>query len=163
MLVAKLSAWIIPGLCLLALAPIARAQDLIDESVPEEWIQDYVPEKLPELKYPEYFNDLDKAREQVYRGRYKTALITLQKIRKGDAAQIAHVKASANSALGRRDEAITLLSDAALAENSRCQILKARILGESGKWTDGIAILRKQVEKTPDSVPARYFLAELCE
>ena len=47
-----------------AIAPAALAQELIDESVPNEWIQDYLPEKLPELKFPEYYNDLDKAREQ---------------------------------------------------------------------------------------------------
>src|SRR5205814_6781522 len=83
-----------------ALAPAAIAQDLVEESVPNEWIQDYLPEKLPELKYPEYYNDLDKAREQVYRGRYKTALMTLRKLEKGDAAQIALIKASALDALG---------------------------------------------------------------
>src|SRR5687767_14892042 len=94
------------------LAPAAVAQDLVEESVLTEWIADYLPEKLPELKFPEYYNDLDKAREQVYRGRYKTALMTLRKLEKGDAAQIAVVKAAALSALGRRDEAIAALSDA---------------------------------------------------
>src|SRR5947207_8103489 len=108
-----------------ALAPAALAQDLIDESVPNEWIQDYLPEKLPELKYPQYYNDLDKAREQVYRGRCKTALMTLQKIYKGDAAQIAMVKASAMSALGRRAEAVAVLSDKAIAENAKVRVLRA--------------------------------------
>src|ERR1051325_7917287 len=87
-----------------AFAQAAVAQDLIDESVPNEWIQDYLPEKLPELKFPEYYNDLDKAREQVYRGRYKTALMTLQKVQKGEPAQIALVKASALNQIGRHDE-----------------------------------------------------------
>ena len=80
-----------------AVSPVALAQDLVEESVPNEWIQDYLPEKLPELKFPEYYNDQDKAREQVYRGRYKSALISLQKISKGDAAQIALIRASALS------------------------------------------------------------------
>src|SRR3954471_1347743 len=108
------------------LAPAAFAQDLIEESVPNEWIQDYLPEKLPELKYPEYYNDLDKAREQVYRGRYKTALMTLRKVEKGDAAQIALIKASALDALGRRDDAIATLSEQTVAENQKVQILKSR-------------------------------------
>src|SRR5438105_1029544 len=136
--------------------PTAFAQDLVEESVPNEWIQDYLPEKLPELKYPEYYNDLDKAREQVYRGRYKTALMTLRKIEKADAAQVALIKASALSALGRREEALAALSEAAVAENPKVQVLKARTLGELGKWDEGIALLKKLVEKTPDSVPARY-------
>src|SRR3954464_8013250 len=85
---------------LFTLTPAAFAQDLIEESVPNEWIQDYLPEKLPELKFPEYYNDLDKAREQVYRGRYKTALMTLRKVEKADAAQLALIKASALTALG---------------------------------------------------------------
>src|SRR5258708_6549966 len=101
---------------LFTLAPMAFSQELIDESVPNEWIQDYLPEKLPELKFPEYYNDLDKAREQVYRGRYKAALMTLQKLagdKKGDAVQVALIKASALSAVGRRDEAACGLCDAA--------------------------------------------------
>src|SRR5258707_10563346 len=109
MRVSILSATIIASV--FALAPAAFAQDLIEESVANEWMQDFLPEKLPELKFPEYYNDLDKAREQVYRGRYKTALMTLQKMPKGDAGQIALIKASALSALGRRDEAIGTLSD----------------------------------------------------
>src|SRR4051794_24693939 len=148
---------------LLILTPAASAQDLIEESVPNEWMQDYLPEKLPELKFPEYYNDLDKAREQVYRGRYKSALMTLQKMQKGDAAQVALIKASALAALGRRDEAIATLSEAPVAENPKVQVLKARIMGDVGKWDDGIALLKKLVEKTPDSVPGRYFLAELSE
>src|ERR1051325_9435129 len=87
-----------------SLCPVAVAQDLIDESVPNEWIQDYLPEKLPELKFPEYYNDLDKAREQVFRGRYKAALMTLHKVQKADAAQVALVKASALNQIGRHDE-----------------------------------------------------------
>src|SRR4051794_35158466 len=98
---------------LLILTPAASAQDLIEESVPNEWMQDYLPEKLPELKFPEYYNDLDKAREQVYRGRYKSALMTLRKVEKAEPAQIALVRASALSAIGRKDEAVAALSDAA--------------------------------------------------
>src|SRR5882672_10381507 len=109
-----------------AFAPAAFAQDLVEESVANEWIQDFLPEKLPELKFPEYYNDLDRAREQVYRGRYKTALMTLQKMPKGDAGQIALIKASALTALGRRDEAIATLSDQAVADNPKVQILRAR-------------------------------------
>src|SRR5438105_3842873 len=161
MRVSILSASIIAAI--FAVNPAALAQDLVEESVPNEWIQDYLPEKLPELKFPEYYNDQDKAREQVYRGRYKSALISLQKISKGDAAQIALIRASALSALGRRDEAVAALSDAAVAENPKVQVLKARILGELGKWDEGIELLKKVIEKNPDSVPARYYLGELCE
>src|ERR1043165_7162050 len=137
---------------LFTLAPAAFAQELIDESVPNEWIQDYLPEKLPELKFPEYYNDLDKAREQVFRGRYKAALMTLHKVQKADAAQVALVKASALNQIGRHDEAIAALSDASVAENPKVQVLKARIFGDIGKWDEGIALLKKLIEKKPNSV-----------
>jgi tetratricopeptide (TPR) repeat protein len=165
MRVSKISAWMI-GIFLVGVGPAAYAQDLIDESVPHEWIEEYLPEKLPALKFPEYFNDLDKAREQVYRGRYKTALITLNKIpadKKFDPAQVATVKASALAHLGRRDEAIAVVSDAAVADDPKVQVLHARILGDSGKWDEGLAILKKHLEKNNDSLTGHFFLAELSE
>src|SRR5882672_5291959 len=67
MRVTKFSAWMIGGLSLFLFTP-AFAQELSDEAVPDEWIADYITETLHDLKYPEYYNDLDKAREQVYRG-----------------------------------------------------------------------------------------------
>src|SRR5512138_3009822 len=100
----------------LLMAAIAAAQDLVRDSIPEVWIDQYLPEKLPELKYPAYYNDLDKARAQVFSGRYKTALLTLRKVAKGDPAEIAEIKASAVSAMGRHDEALAALSDPAIAQ-----------------------------------------------
>src|SRR2546430_16190787 len=60
------------SLALAALAPNrAAAYDFIKDSVPNRWIEPLVPEDLPDLKYPSYFNDVDKARAQVQTGRYR--------------------------------------------------------------------------------------------
>src|SRR5688500_9742331 len=42
-------------------ATTARGHDFVKESAPQRWIEPLVPEDLPPLKYPSYFNDLDKA------------------------------------------------------------------------------------------------------
>lgn len=147
------------------LLPISSSegQELSRESIVEKWLEDYAPEKLPELKYPAYFNDLDKAREQVFRGRYKAALITLQKVTKGDSAEIAQVRASALAAVGRREEAVKLLSDGAIADKPKVQILRARLLAELGKQVQAIAILKQHIEKNTDSLAGHYYLGEISE
>src|SRR5258706_7089046 len=89
--------------------------------------------------------------------------MSLQKIQKGEAAQIAIVKASAMSALGRRGEAIAVLSDKLVSDNHKVQVLRARILAEMGKWNEAIGLLKTHVEKNPESVGGHYYLGELSE
>jgi len=100
--------------------------------------------KAPELKFPEYYNELDKAASRSIAGATNGSddAPEIGGDKKGDAVQIALIKASGLSAVGRRDEAVGVLSDAAVAENPKVQVLKARILGELGKWDEGIAILK---------------------
>jgi len=82
----KFFSMMIGGLTLFLFTP-AFAQELSDGAVPMNDCRLHSG-KTACLKYPEYFNDLDKAREQVYRGRYKTALMSLQKIQKGEARRL---------------------------------------------------------------------------
>ena len=94
----------------------AAAHDFVRNSIPSRWVEAVLPEDLPPLKYPAYFEDLDKAKVQVHSGRYKTALVTLRKI--GDpkpeqALTVALVKGEALAAVGRVDEALKVLSDTA--------------------------------------------------
>ena len=147
----------------LSIPAVSFGQDFVRQSIPYTWMDEYVPEKLPELKYPAYFTDLDKARLQAFRGRYKTALITLQKVTQGDAAEIALVKAHALSSIGRKIEAIETLSNAAVAANVRVQAERARITGEMGKLPEAIAQLKALVEKQPDSLVARFYLGAMSE
>src|SRR5512138_2987537 len=86
---------------LIGLPRVADAIDLAKEIGPQKWIERLVPEDLPPLEYPSYFNDLDKAKMQVARGRYRLALVTLVKARNVDAPEAAIVKATALSTLGR--------------------------------------------------------------
>src|SRR5665213_898799 len=61
--------------------PIARAGDLITDIPPMKWIEPLLAEDLPDLTYPAYFDDFDKAQAQVSAGRYKLSLITLKQIK----------------------------------------------------------------------------------
>lgn len=146
-----------------AACPVAAAQEISREAVPGKWIAEYLPEKLPEQKYPAYFDDIDKARVQVFGGRYKQALLTLKKVKGGDPAQVALVKAGALSPLGRKDEAIAALSEPAIANDPKIQVLRARILASAGKLADAVSLLKQHVDKNPDGIAGRYYLAELSE
>src|SRR5687768_4980449 len=67
----------------------ASAHDFVRGSPPHRWVEALVPEDLPPLKYPAYFNDIDKARAQLHHGRYKLALVTLRKAKDVDPAEAA--------------------------------------------------------------------------
>src|ERR1044071_5292519 len=67
----------------------ALAYDFVKDSAPYRWIEPLVPEDLPDLKYPPYFNDLDKARMQLQTGRYRRALVTLAKAKALDPVEAA--------------------------------------------------------------------------
>src|SRR4051794_2959950 len=76
------------------------AFDWVKQSAPNKRIEQFVPEDLPELKFPAYYIGLDKARAQVFHGRYKLGLATLAKGKNLDAAESELVKATALHALG---------------------------------------------------------------
>src|SRR5215213_1668741 len=96
------------GLPVLAAAllcsPAAFGDDLLNDSVPQKWIDPFLAEKLPDLKYPPYFNDLDKAKAQAFAGRYKLSLQTLAKVKDvapEHAPLLALVRSGSLLALGR--------------------------------------------------------------
>src|SRR3712207_2608506 len=91
----------------------ARADDLVKESIPNRWITPLLPEDLDKLEYPAYFKDLDKARLESFTGRYKLALLTLEKVKDADPLQVALIRAESQAALGRREEALKSLSEGA--------------------------------------------------
>lgn len=148
---------------LAAFLPIARAGELSQQTFPQKWIDEYLPEKLPELKFPAYFEDLDKARALAFAGRYKTALILLPRITKGDAVEIAQIKATCLAAVGRRTEAISILSAPGIADIPKAQVLRAKTLAEMGRHRDAIAILKSVIEKDANSLAARFHLAQVSE
>ncbi len=156
------------GLLALAItAGPALAADFSRESIPGKWINPLVPEELPPLKYPAYFTNYEKAKEQVWTGRFKLALQSLYTIKpdeKGsDPVSYACLKAEALKAVGRNDEALAVLSDAAVADQPRVQVDRAVLLSAMGKTADGIALLKDVIRAHPDELQAHYQLGRLSE
>jgi cellulose synthase operon protein C len=138
------------------------AQDLAGESFPNKWIESFLPEKLPELKSPSYYEDVDKARQEAFSGRYKMALVSVMKINRLT-PETAWIKGYALNALGRRDEALFALSDKVVADNPKVQLLRAQVLADHGHVDHAIATLREHLKKHPDSLEGHYHLGAVSE
>lgn len=145
------------------LAATARGTDLVRESIPNVWLDPYLPEKQPDPRFPAYFDALDKARAMVFAGQYKKALITLQNIDRGDPAEIAMVRSAALAAIGRRPEALSVLSVPAIADHPEVQIERARLLCETGGLSQAIDLLKVHLEKNPRSLAGHYYLGYASE
>ncbi len=149
------------------IAPLAFAGDFSLDIAPGKWIKPLVPEQLPPLHYPSYFNAFDKAKEQVWGGRYKVALQTLRLVTptdKGfDAILLADLKSTALIALGQTDQAMRILTDPKVSDAPRIQIDRAVLLSKLDKTSDAIALLKQHIAAHPDSIQGHYELGHLCE
>jgi tetratricopeptide (TPR) repeat protein len=148
---------------LLIFAAHASAFDFVKDSVPCKWMAPLLPEDLPELKFPEYFSDLDKARAQMFAGRYKLSLITLAKAKEADPLEAALVKANSLAAIGREKEAIGALSQPAVKDKPRAQVLRATILASQGQTDEAIALLKEHLSANPASLIGHYQLGRVSE
>jgi tetratricopeptide (TPR) repeat protein len=146
-------------------APAARGVDFVRDSIPQKWIERFMPEDLPEPKYPTYFSEFDKAKFQSFTGRYKLSLITLRKYeaKPEELHQLALVRADSLSALGRWQQAAETLSNPKIAGRPEIKVRKAKVLADSGKTTEAKALLDQIVKDTPGSIPAHYLLGVVCE
>ena len=154
------------GLALFLLTPAALAYDLVDDSIPMKWINPLLPENLPELQYPAYFSDLDKAVAQSFAGRYKLSLITLGKIKNLKPDQLADaavVKGKSLRALGRLEEGLAALSEAVVADNPDVQIEKVQLLSQMGRNDDALALVKEHLKKQPDSIAGHYWIGYVLE
>ena len=133
------------------------------DAAPRKWLESLLPEDLPKLQYPEYANTLDRAQIEIWSGRYKLGLITLKKVKDGDAAQIAVLKATALAETGRREQALQALSDPAVAKDAHVQIHRANLLADMGKLNDALAISRQLLKQHPDSIAGHYQLGRISE
>src|SRR5689334_16358708 len=116
------------------------------EAIPQKWIERLAPERLPELSYAAYYNDLDKARQQAFHGHYRESLISLAKIhpkKKEDQVTVALWKSYAQRAVGQIDQAIATVSDEKIADEPAIQVRRAELLAASGKTADAIALLQE--------------------
>jgi len=150
---------------LLLSASPSWADDFLRETIPGKWINPLVPEALEKLEYPAYFKDFDKARMEAQTGRYKLSLLTLAKVKPGEAepAQMALVKATSLAAIGRKTQAVEALSAAGASENAACMVLKARILADLTRYDEAVKTLDEVIAKDKESVPAHYYLGEINE
>ena len=157
-------------LCVLTIAFTAApalTADFSRDAIPGKWISPLVPEDLPALKYPAYFTDFEKAKQQVWTGRYKLAAQNLYSIKPTDKgtnpASYASLKAQALTAVGREDEAMTALTEPSVINALPVQLDRAVLLAQQGKSGDAIALLRQIVKDHPDSIRAHYELGRWSE
>ena len=151
----------------LVLAVPTFAVDFARESIPGKWVQPLLPEDLPPLTYPSYFNSWDKAKLQVSAGRYKLAAQSLAAVRPGDkgvgAVPLADIKFQALLPLGRIDEAMAVVTDPAVVDAAAIQIDRAVLLAETGDPRGAIAVLRDHLKAHPDSLRGHYELGRTAE
>jgi tetratricopeptide (TPR) repeat protein len=150
----------------LIFAPAVNGFDLVEDSVPMKWIEPLMPENLPDLTYPTYFSNLDKAQAQAFAGRYKLSLITLGNIKNPKPDQLADaalIKGTSLSAQGRWDEALASLSDAAVKDVESVRIEKAQVLSRMGRNDEAMALLKEDLLKNPESIPGHYWLGYVFE
>jgi tetratricopeptide (TPR) repeat protein len=149
--------------CVLALAPVSSAWDVVQESIPKVWLAAFEPEKLPPLTYPAYFNELDKARLQLERGRYRMALHSAHAAEQVDAIEAAAIRAQALINLGRYAQAAQALSDPRLADTPQAQVLRALALRGKGELRSAREALEAHLRQHPDSIQGRFELGAVCE
>ena len=131
--------------------------ELSRHTIPGKWLDEYLPEKLPDLKPPSYFTDLDKARQQAFMGRYKQALITI-KLTKLTGPKAAWIKGYALANLGRTNEALEFLGDKTVADDPAVGLLTAQIHARVAGYDKAIALLKQLVAKQPDALAPRFHL-----
>jgi tetratricopeptide (TPR) repeat protein len=149
---------VLPVVLFGAVATVAHAQDLVRQTAPYKWLEPILPEDLPELDYPAWASELDKAKLESFRGRYKKSLLTLLKVRDGDPVEVALVRGTALAALGREDQALEALSQEQVKDDPRVQVLRAQILVDTGLPSKAIELLQAHLEKHPTSLEGRYLL-----
>ncbi len=159
------ASWLALASAALALSAvtIARADEFSRNSAPHRWVEKTLPEKLPALKYPKYYRDLDKARALAFAGRYRQALAQLSTVAKGDPAEIATIRGMCLRVTGDRDAALKVLTDPDIANNVRVLVERARVLEDLGRTNDAAALLKEAADKNPESILARFNFGMISE
>ena len=143
----------------LATTPASAQSIRADSLPPMSWIERYLPEDLPALKYPEYAEGLDKAQMQIRAGRYKLALQSLQRAPAPQSAPWLMLKAQALLSSGNNQEALRVLAAAELKDNPRAQRMAAEAMAASGSRQEAIALLISAIRTFPDNAQLRLELA----
>jgi tetratricopeptide (TPR) repeat protein len=152
-------------LMMLAVTRTGRCDDLEDLTVPGKWIKPLVPEDAPEPQYPQYDknNPVERARDQLWAGQYRRALVTLESARSGKPIDMALIRGEAELELGRYDAALATLGGSAVADDPAVQTLRARVQSAQGNYSGAIATLGKVIEKHPELWAPHYELGQCRE
>lgn len=137
----------------------ASAVDLEQGAFPGKWIEGYLPEKMAKVESPSYFSKMECAKQLATLGRYKQALILIsQEKLAGPIASWA--KGYAQLGLGRYDEAIETLSDAALDKDEPARVLLAKVYASRGNHKKSAEVLEKVLSENPKSIIAATSLGQ---
>jgi tetratricopeptide (TPR) repeat protein len=159
------------ALCMAAAVIPATAQAdqtdrLLQHTAPNKWMDGFTPETLPEMKFPAYFNDLDKARAEVFHGRYKQALMDLAKVKPDKPADLvtaALAQADALDALGRQALALKALSEDNVAKDPAVEVRRAELLASMGREDEALTLLKEHLQAHPDSIGGHFQLGKISE
>ncbi len=155
--------WWIAGFIVLLACVVCQADDFVRQSIPQKWLEPYLPEDLPALSYPAWANDLDKALLEAFSGRYKKSLLTLFKVHDADSIEVALIRATSLAATGRADEALAALSQPQIASDPRVQLQRAAILSSLGRVDEAMTLLKENLKQHPDSIAGHYQLGQVYE
>ena len=149
-------------IALMGLGADLAAQSLgIPELPPMKWVEQVTPEDLPELKYPEYANVIDRVRTQINTGRYRLALQTLALSDQAKTPVAITLRAKVLLAMGQFSEALPLLQS--LVPDEQTVSLVAEATAMAGQRREAAEQLTKAIEKYPESAFLRMQLAEVQE
>ena len=141
------------------------AQDLTRRAVPRKWTEQFVPEDLPDLELKPYVSDdaFEKAKAESFAGRYKLSLLSLLKVKKAEAVDVALVRAASLAPLGRREEALQTLSAEHVRDYPAVQVERAKVLAEMDRAEEAISLLKEHLAKYPESIAGHYWLGNIAE
>lgn len=159
----RIVARVLVSICCVAGATVTSAADFARDAAPRKWFEPLVPEDLPALEHPKYYNALDKAKADVFAGRFKLALQTLREVKDADAAAVAVLTGEALASLGRFDEALAALSVDNVKDRPSVQLQRARVLESLGRIGDAVATLNDHLRASPASLRGHYELGRISE
>ena len=127
------------------------------------WVERYLPEDLPAMKYPEYAGALDQAQMQIRAGRYKLAIQGLQRAPAPQSGPWLMLKAQALLQSGNNQEALRVLAEPELKDNPRALRMAAEAMAASGSRQEAISFLIAAIGSFPDDADLHLELATSLE
>lgn len=146
-----------------AVSGAADVDDIINGTAPQKWLKAIEPEDLPPVDVRPYDTPLDIARKQVYAGHYRAAIYRLYDIKQGDPATIALLRAQADLALGRYDNALAALDKAGPDSQGDIAVMRGRVLREMGRADEALKVLKQAVIDHAQLPAAHFELGQLAE